>query len=167
MIQKPNQGILYPTNPEINVIKTGRPLTLPLFRTVPHKALDLIKDKLDEVFSELSNTDAMYVFVLAPLHKGKINKEDKFSIFTYDDCFVTHEVLEKDSEVCSEEFSYEILIPYIEAFFPNAKSTAFYAPENNEQIKAFYNYLKETYPKSIFLLSDNANCCSMWTQAVL
>lgn len=166
-MNKINQGILYPKDISITVKKASKPLDMPVVRKVPHKSWDLIVNDLDCVFAELADTPARYIFVMAPLHKGKINETDDFSVFTYDDCFVNHKILEKDSEVCSEEFSFEILLPHIEAYFPNAKCTAFYAPEENKSLKDFYNYLKTEYKNSIFLLSGTEDCCKMWYQAVL
>lgn len=163
-----NKGILYPKDLEIKVIHSNGKVCLPAVRYVPHAAYNLISDTLDAVFAELENSEPSYIFVLAPLHKGKINKEDNFSLFTYSDCFIEYKnLIEKDDEVCSEEYSYEILQPYINAYFPKAKSTAFFAPEDNEELKNFVSFLKEKYTNCIIFVSGNENCCHMWYKAVL
>lgn len=167
---KTNSGILYPENPQIQVLHSGKNIKLPAVEKVPHASWSKIKKELDDIFYNLSDSNPEYVFVLAPLHKGKINKDDSYTVFTYEDCFVSNSILEKDSEVCSEEYSYEILLPYLEAYFPNAKKTAFFAPgqpDRPELLIDFVKSLKEEYPQSLFLLSGTANCCSMWYQAIL
>lgn len=167
MLLDQNKGILYPENfkPEKKTSASREPK--PEYFEIPHKSLELCKDKMEEVFPKAANFKTSHIFVLAPLHKGKINCDDPFCIYSYEDCFVKHPLIKPNNCVCSEEYSYEIALPYIKAYFPDAKSTAFFAPENSEKLKEFICFLKTSYPECLFFVSNNceANCSQMWKQA--
>ncbi|MCR4676401.1 MAG: hypothetical protein K5634_04130, partial [Sphaerochaetaceae bacterium] len=124
---KTSSGILYPENAsDLIDIKEKNSVSLPAVRTVPHKAWSLCKDELDRVFSSLNGAKADYIFVFSPLHQGRIG--DEFKIYTHNEYNLSFPV-ERNDDICAEEFSYEILLPYIEKLFPSARSYAFYAPD--------------------------------------
>ena len=167
MLLNQNEGILYPENlkVEITPVKNAE---IPKYFEIPHKALDKCKEQMEKAFSLAANLQPQYVFVLAPLHKGKVNPDDAFRVYSYRDCFAEHPLIEKNDCVCSEEFSYEIALPYIKSCFPNAKSTAFFAPGNSEQLKDFVSFLRENYKPCVIFVSNNSqvNCSQMWLQAL-
>ena len=169
-MQMQSRGIIYPQDFSIEILPPVKPEPQSEYFEVPHKAWTLCKDKLDFVFRRISYIRPDYLFVLAPLHKGKVFFDEPFVIYTHEDCFVENEILFASDDVCSEEYSYEMLIPYINAYLPNTKSTAFYAPGDSEKIKDFISYLKKNYPNSVFIVSNNCtkgiNCSQMWLQAL-
>lgn len=135
------------------------------YHTVPHKALTLCRDELDMTFSGLRGKRPSHIFVLCPLHKGKVFEDDTFRIYSYSDCFVSHPLIERNDDICSEEYSYEMLLPYLDAFFKDIPSTAFYAPCADPALRDFVLYLKENHEDPLFLVSDNLNCSRMWKEA--
>lgn len=167
MLLDQNKGILYPEDFKIEKKTISDSGPKPEYFEIPHKSLDLCKDQMDEVFSKAANFKASHIFVLAPLHKGKINYDDRFCIYSYEDSFVNYPLINRNNCVCSEEYSYEIALPYLKEYFPQAQTTAFFAPENSEKLKDFICFLKTSYPDSLFFVSNNAeaNCSQMWKQA--
>lgn len=176
-MKKNSEGILYPYNAEkeIKIERNNkRELKETVVRTVPHKAWHLCKAELDGVFSELSQYRADNIIVLSPLHGGRLisDKNLPYTVYTYEgEDTLNCPYITEDNDVCSEEFSFEILLPYLEKLFPSSKYHAFFAPgtENEEEEKILSDIvkkIKETYRPAIILLSDNSGCCSMWEKAL-
>lgn len=163
---KTNSNILYPQDVKLDVKLDKSHDKKPLYYEVPHKAYRFCQKELDDVFSKAGNFQSKYIFILCPLHKGKVFYDDPFKIYSYEDCFVNHPLVEKNDIVCSEEYSYEILLPYLKAYFKASVHTAFYAPEKSEKLRDFICYLKENYKDSLFFISNNeTNCAQMWKEA--
>lgn len=161
-----NRGILYPENYTPEKRSYNGKTEDCLYYEIPHKAIKLCEDAMHDAFSKACMKDAEFVFILAPLHNGKVNSDDEFTVYSYSDCFVNHSLITKDDCVCSEEFSYEIALPFIKTYFPKAKSTAFFAPEKSNRLKDFISFVKKNYINSVFFVSNGeTNCSEMWKQA--
>ena len=180
MLTKTGLGILYPENAASLidiVVKDKKELTSPLVKTVPHKSWDLCKTELDKVFSFLAQYSSSDVFFLAPLHQSRpiSDLETPYSVYTYEgskeDKFEDCSIVE-DDDLCSEEYSFEIILPYLEKLFPSSRTHAFFAPkpENTEEekvLKKILGLIEKNYPGSIILISDNDDCCLMWKKALI
>jgi AmmeMemoRadiSam system protein B len=156
------EGVLYPQDAgskiELKFQESQRkqPKTLTLRNTdltafeVPHKAWLYCKKELENTFSYLKHVKqeadktASTIFVLAPLHKGPIDFDDKIKIYCPEDgnlkgsdwqikLETPQEIkalpfLEQNDDVCTEEHSLEVIAPFISSAFPEAKVCYLLAP---------------------------------------
>lgn len=179
LIRKTGEGILYPENASNLIkeeLKERKDLTGLLIKTVPHKSWDLCKEELDSVFSFLSQYRAEHLFFLAPLHLGRLISDlnPSYCVYTYEGegKALENRCIVEDDDVCSEEYSFEIILPYLEKLFPTSKAHAFFAPatETEEEeiiLRQIVEEIEKKYPHSIILISDNDGCCSMWKKALI
>lgn len=160
---------------------------------VPHKAWLYCKEELESTFSYLQQHKPTYstIFVLAPLHKGPIDFDGPYKVYTPEegtlkgeDWQITLETpselkalpfLEQNDEVCTEEHSLEVLAPFIAKVFPAAKVCYLLAPaqetpaqENLEEICEITAIIGRLYFDSLILVSNNnqTNCGAMWMRKV-
>lgn len=154
MISRADCKILYPENPVIEKKLSSKKTALPFRCTVPCASYDICQNQLDEIFSQVSNCNPDYIFVFGHLKQGKINFDDPYKIYTNEDCPVINNLLEKDDEVCSEEFCAEILLPYCDVYFPYAKVIQFLSNDFSPMTEEFIKSLESEYPNALFFISD-------------
>lgn len=177
MAKKTGEGILYPENAQ-NLINTQtkdrKELKDTLIRKVPHKSWSLCKDELDKVFTELSQYTVKDIFLLSPLHEGPVisDKVSSYTVYTYEgEKALGNASISEDDDICSEEFSLEIILPYLDKIFPSSSVHAYFAPEIIDEkelniLKEIVREIRENYKSCLILLSDNSGCCSMWEKAL-
>ena len=157
------EGVLYPQDAGSQIeLKfqeslSNLPKTLTLRNTdltafeVPHKAWLYCKEELENTFSYLKHVKGQgadktisTIFVLAPLHKGPIDFDDKIKIYCPEDgnlkgsdwqikLETPQEIkalpfLEQNNDVCTEEHSLEVIASFISSAFPEAKVCYLLAP---------------------------------------
>ena len=157
------EGVLYPQDAgsqielKLQESLSNLPKTLTLRNTdltafeVPHKAWLYCKEELENTFSYLKHVNgqeadktASTIFVLAPLHKGPIDFDNKIKIYCPEDgnlkgsdwqikLETPQEIkalpfLEQNDDVCTEEHSLEVIAPFISSAFPEAKVCYLLAP---------------------------------------
>ena len=146
------EGVLYPQSAvsQIDLSKTSSEPPRIFLKSnlvayeVPHKAWLYCKEELENTFSYLKEQNPANIFVLAPLHKGPIDFDSPYKIYSPLDGFLKGQdwqieleipkeikalsfVVQND-DVCTEEHSLEILAPFIVKVFPNAKVCYLLAP---------------------------------------
>ena len=157
------EGVLYPQDAgsqielKLQESLSNLPKTLTLRNTdltafeVSHKAWLYCKEELENTFSYLKHVKGQEadkavstIFVLAPLHKGPIDFDDKIKIYCPEDgnlkgsdwqikLETPQEIkalpfLEQNDDVCTEEHSLEVIAPFISSAFPEAKVCYLLAP---------------------------------------
>ena len=145
-------GVLYPQSAasQIDLSKTSSEPTKIYLKSnliayeVPHKAWLYCKEELENTFSYLKEQNPANIFVLAPLHKGPIDFDSPYKIYSPLDGFLKGQdwqieleipkeikalsFVEQNDDVCTEEHSLEVLAPFIAKVFPNAKVCYLLAP---------------------------------------
>ena len=162
------QGIAYPKDfvfkPDTSKQQKG--LHLPLAITVPHRADAL--ERIGQRFSEISGMPVERIFILAPLHKGKLDFAGNEQIYTWEGMEHVEGAVEND-DVCSEEYCAEMLLPFCEGTFPGVPVQAFFATGKTDKTEKIVNNLLKGFPKSLFIVSNNSdtNCAAMWRNGVI
>ncbi len=154
MISRAEIDIIFPEDMIIEKKYNPNPTVLPHFQKVPYSSYEFCKEQLDSIFFEIGNCHPEHIFVFGRLKQGKINFDDPFRIYTDKDCPFEDELLEKDDEVCSEEYCAEILLPYCDVYFPDAQINQFLANDFSHLTEKFINKMKEQYPESLFFISE-------------
>ena len=177
------EGILYPVdacskigNLESSSNQEPRP-----FVYVPHAAWTNCKDQLDTIFSQLANLKPTRIFVLAPLHKGPINKEDIQVVYTPLDGILRgsdwqikldlpaniKELVQTSDDICSEEHSLEIIAHYLYKLFSSSPVTYLLAAGQGTIFSKIVKILQKDFPDSLFLISNNSStsCAHLWLEA--
>lgn len=180
------EGILYPIDSanECKAIleseKKDSTIALPSFVQIPHSAWQSSFSTIAKSLSPFKGKSIENVFVLAPLHKGPIDYDDEFCVYTPSDGSlegsdwkislkaIKDPIAKQDDDVCTEEHALEIVAPFLSVLFPKAQVSFLLAPDFNEQLVVFVKSILENYPNSLFLISNNTdkNCCAMWIRAL-
>lgn len=181
------EGILYPKD-ALGVLSSISSVCSPVCPSsfgsvveVPHASWQVCKSTLDSVFSGLSSSYEK-VFVLAPLHKGKISFDDVPCIYTPLDgtlcgsdwsinlstpsCLLPYVV--QNDDICTEEHSLEVIAPYIAKYLPLSSVCYALAPESGEVLTSFCKTLASSFPSALILVSNNSSedCAFMWKKAL-
>jgi len=178
------EGIMYP--------KDARAALIPYYESlkssehcsvieIPHAAWSKCKEELDKAFSTLKGTKPSHVFVLGPLHKGRVSYDDPALVYAPCDGSLKGsdwEIrLESPSalypyvcfsdDICSEEQSLEIAAPYLSLFFENVPVCYLLATEEGEAVKKIASIIKKDFPKALVFISNNKEtCCArLWKEA--
>ncbi len=178
------QGILYPTDAastisfhESGVASAGNVLT------IPHMAWSRCSDRLNRLFSGLRGRTFQRVFVLGPLHMGPLVSDhgsDLPSVYSPEDGSLIgsdwavelslpqalRPLVQVSDDICSEEFSLEIVAPYLSLLFPATPVCHLLAAEAGG-CPEIAEILRRDFPTSLFLISNNdeTNCAYMWKEA--
>ncbi len=182
------EGVLYPQNAasQIDLSKTSSEPPRIFLKSnliayeVPHKAWLYCKEELENTFFYLKEQNPANIFVLAPLHKGPIDFDSPYKIYSPLDGFLKGQdwqikldspkeikalsFVEQNDDVCTEEHSLEILAPFIAKAFPNAKVCYLLAPEDLVEICEITAIIGRLYSDSLIFISNNnqTNCAAMW-----
>jgi len=178
------EGIMYP--------KDAKAALLPYYESlkssehcsvieIPHAAWSKCKDELDKAFSTLKDAKPFHVFVLGPLHKGKVSYDDSALVYAPcdgalkgSDWEIRLEVPSAlypcvcfSDDICSEEQSLEIAAPYLSLFFENVPVCHLLATESGDEVKKIASMIKKDFPKALVFISNNKETCcgGMWKEA--
>ena len=133
---------------------------LPITVQLPHRASSI--DAIGRAFSNLSAFRPDHVFVFAPLHAGRIVGCSD-AVYCWSDG-VRVDGTVADDDVCSEEFSADMLLPFIEGTFGNVPVQAFFATGRTPLTENLVSRIASDFPNSVLIVSNNidVDCASMW-----
>lgn len=178
------EGILYPVD-ALSVLKTSFSSSTCTCEKniieVPHASWQVAKEQYDALFSKLGQGYDR-VFVLGPLHKGKIGYDDAFTLYSPEDGELCgsdwslklsvptelSSLITQNDDICSEEHSLEVIAPYLAYLFPDVPVTYVLAPEKDDKIRTFMEILGKSFPNALIFISNNSSkcCANMWKEAI-
>ena len=151
------------------------------FVEIPHAAWSKCKDELDNAFRVLKGAKPSHVFVLGPLHKGRVSYDDPALVYAPCDGSLSGSDWEIrlyvpsllrpyvcfSDDICSEEQSLEIAAPYLSLFFEDVPVCYLLASGNGEAVKKIASIIKKDFPKALVFISNNKETCcgGMWKEA--
>ena len=178
------EGIMYPKDAKAALLpyyESLKDLVFGSFVEIPHAAWSKCKDELDNTFSTLKGAKPSHIFVLGPLHKGKVSYDDPALVYAPCDGslsgsdweiklqvpFALSQFVCFSDDICSEEQSLEIVAPYLSLFFEDVPVCHLLATEGGDAVKKIASIIKKDFPKALVFISNNKEtcCCGMWKEA--
>ena len=178
------EGIMYPKDAKAALLpyyESLKDLGFSSFVEIPHAAWSKCKDELDKAFSTLKGAKPSCVFVLGPLHKGKVSYDDPALVYAPSDGSLSGSDWEIklsvpsslrpyvcfSDDICSEEQSLEIAAPYLSLFFEDIPVCYLLATGDGDAVKKITSIIKKDFPKELVFISNNkVTCCGgMWKEA--
>lgn len=179
------EGILYPKD-ALGILRSSFKASdtkpHPCVVELPHASWQVCKAELDKAFSSLDTKGYDHIFVLAPLHKGKIGYDDAFTLYTPQTDALSgsdwqvplavpaslKEFFTQSDDVCSEEHSLEVIAPYLALLFANVPVTYALAPQQDGKLASFVKILGRDFPNALIFISNNrgTDCAYMWKEAI-
>ena len=180
------EGIMYPKDAKASLLPYYKSLKDSDYSSVieiPHGAWfrSKCKEELDKAFSTLKRAKPSYVFVLGPLHKGRVSYDDPALVYAPCDGSLSGSDWEIklsvpsslrpyvcfSDDICSEEQSLEIAAPYLSLFFEDVPVCHLLASIDGDVVKKIASIIKKDFPKALVFISNNKEtCCArLWKEA--